>query len=70
MRITAVGREPLPLTAWSSLRVFLWYFGTQLVVGGILGFLLGMRTGLGSDDAAADLYSEQCRCGWPGRDRP
>ena len=55
MRITAVGREPLPLTAWSSLRVFLWYFGTQLVVGGILGFFLGLRTGLGSEDAAAGI---------------
>lgn len=55
MRITAVGREPLPLTAWSSLRVFLWYFGTQLFVGGILGFFLGMRTGAGSEIAATQI---------------
>jgi len=55
MPITAVGREPLPLTAWSSLRVFLWYFGTQLVVGGILGFFLGMRTAAGGEDAAAQI---------------
>jgi membrane protease YdiL (CAAX protease family) len=55
MRITATGREPLPLTAWSSLRVFLWYFGTQLVVGGILGFFLGMSTGLGTEEAAEQI---------------
>ena len=55
MRITAVGREPLPLTAWSSLRVFLWYFGTQLVVGGILGFFLGMGSAFGSEDTAARI---------------
>jgi membrane protease YdiL (CAAX protease family) len=35
--------------------VFLWYFGTQLVVGGILGFFLGMGTASGSEDAAARL---------------
>ena len=55
MRITATGREPLPLTAWSSLRVFFWYFGTQLVVGGILGFLLGIRNGLGGEEAAEQM---------------
>jgi hypothetical protein len=55
MRITAAGREPLPLTAWSSLRVFLWYFGTQLVVGGILGFVLGISNGLGGEEAAEQI---------------
>ncbi|HEY7028185.1 MAG TPA: CPBP family intramembrane glutamic endopeptidase [Gemmatimonadales bacterium] len=55
MRISAIGREPLPLTAWSSLRVFLWYFGTQLVVGGLLGVFLGIWDAVGGEDAAAHI---------------
>jgi len=61
MRITATGREPVPLTAWSSLRVFFWYFGTQLVVGGILGFILGIRNGLGSEEAAEQIADATTR---------
>ena len=61
MRITAIGREPLPLTAWSSLRVFLWYFGTQLVVGGILGLVLSLWTGFRGEDVAAEIGNATTR---------
>jgi membrane protease YdiL (CAAX protease family) len=56
MRITAIGREPLPLTAWPSLRVFLWYFGTQLVVAGILG--MGLAIWAGASSIEADLTTK------------
>jgi membrane protease YdiL (CAAX protease family) len=36
MSIVATGSEPLPLRAWGALRLLLWYFAIQGVVGGVL----------------------------------
>ena len=38
MQIVATGQEPLPLRAWASIRLVLWYFGTQLALVVVIAF--------------------------------
>lgn len=44
MTIVAVGRELLPLRAWACIRLLLWYFGVQVLGGGILLVVTGVIT--------------------------
>ncbi|MEO8138116.1 MAG: CPBP family intramembrane glutamic endopeptidase [Gemmatimonadota bacterium] len=50
MRIVAVGHEPLPPKAWPAIRLFLWYFGAQLIAGVVVALILIVSVGLGGGD--------------------
>ncbi len=50
MTIVAVGQEPLPLRAWSAIRLLLWYFGGQIVIGMLLALAVGIWAAMTGDD--------------------
>jgi len=60
MRIVAVGVEPLPLNAWTALRLVLWYFAAQIGVAILVGVGIGLTQALlSATPGTAEQFTRQ-----------